>query len=305
MIPAFRIGGAFSLVLVASCGARDVAPSAPADIQALVAPSRTRGGPALSSTDLASQLFPPSANAEPTATAAATPPTAPGREQAPSTSNFADDGFASQEDVSEAELVDVGDFCRRSIVRATAESVTREGGPGGTPTCREISLPVAFKGDATYRKLHAVRAFDGVARYSTLLLELDGGVAALPVSWDVDDPRDPGCPSIVRTVALDELRLQAGFLVVVSLGVDTTWVEVPDGSVDDGGARRRLRREILLVQADGATVHTRTFDPQYSSLGDELGEKVQPSMHDVPWTGLQWHGRHGFRIEAGGALKVL
>ena len=116
------------------------------------------------------------------------------------------------------------------------------------------------------------------------------------------DPDDPGCPSIVRLVGIESVRIEHGLLVVVGLGVDQTWVDVTQGSMGDSGARDRLLREVSVAKRVGDGLHTRTFQ---AWSGPQLGWKVQPRPgRTVPWSRLMWRDWRAAHVLADGTLDL-
>ena len=166
--------------------------------------------------------------------------------------------------------------------------------------CELVRLHVAFRGDRQYRELRELRVFDGEARYSTLVVVGPRGVARVPLSWNVDDPTDPGCPSIVRPLALEQARVENGHLVLVALGVTAGWAE-PLGD-DDPGMRDLLVREVAVAKWVGDELVLRHY-PQFA--GPELGTKLRPTFDShLPWEVLPWSGRQEFVVLADGTLQV-
>jgi hypothetical protein len=94
-----------------------------------------------------------------------------------------------------------------------------------TPSCAEAKLSVSFTGDGTYKRLRAVRVFDGMTASTRLVVELPRGHVMLPVWWSVDDPLDPGCPSIVRVRNLHAVRVENDHLVVVLGGYRSAYTD--------------------------------------------------------------------------------
>ena len=176
---------------------------------------------------------------------------------------------------------------------------SREGVPGKPRSCTPLALSTPFTPTQQYLGVSALRLFDGTAAFSQLYVQTPSGLAALPVGWDVVDPDDPGCPSMVRLAGVEQLRVERGMLVVVALGEDSTWVDPINEQ--DGGRRTRLTPQVVLADLDGDVLHTRVFQPRMFG-GADLGEKVQPAPTEVPWHRLDWSGRRGFSVSAGGTL---
>lgn len=231
-------------------------------------------------TDWGALLFPAEARE-----VAVTPPSAPvlvAEPAAPATAFAATDLMVTDESI-EVEHADVASFCKAQI------------------GCFEIALPVKFSPSGAFRALHAVRVKAEGYAYTTLLVEVAGGVAPLAVSYDVDDPNDPGCPSIVRKIGIERVSIESGVLVVVALGETTTWTDPAPDDTNDSGARGALVPVVSIAKADGKLVHLRQFQ---TMGGPDLGSIVQPSARFVPWHKLAWKNRTPFSIERDGTLTL-
>ena len=125
------------------------------------------------------------------------------------------------------------------------------------PTCAATAFSTAFTGDAAYKRVLAVRTFDGIQTETALVVEVPRGLVLAPISWSHDDPLDPGCPSIVRMDRVKSLRVENGHLVAVMSGTTTSFGM-------DGRA--------FSVGVDGATwckdaggkLACKTYMPQYN-----------------------------------------
>ncbi len=246
-------------------------------------------------------LFPPAATPPP---APAPEPAAPSREPVePATQPvFApSELFGTDRDVIEV-FPGVSGYCE-AATRPLAETLAPSSAPKAKTSCKEIPVGVPFHGDRQFLGLRAVRVVTAPnAAYSTLLVQVDRGFVPLPVWWNVDDPSDPGCPSLVRDTGLSRIVIENGLLVIVALGATSTFVEVPENTINDSGQRLRLVRQVNIVKQVGPTLHTRTFD---AWSGPPLGTKVQPSgARFVPWDRLMWREWRDFHVQADGTVTV-
>lgn len=118
----------------------------------------------------------------------------------------------------------LGDVCKdyvAAVARARAsyeETAKQHELTLKEPTCKLVPLRAAFTGDATYKRVAAVRLFDGISGDTTLIVETPRGFVRTPISWSGDSPLDPGCPSIVRDHTVKSLRVEHGHLVAVLTG---------------------------------------------------------------------------------------
>jgi hypothetical protein len=149
----------------------------------------------------------------------------------------------------------------------------------------------------------AARLFYGTGADTTLVVESPRGLALTPISWDFDDPNDPGCPSIVRNHSVIGARVDNGHLVILVSGSRQTYVQVPDDS-DDTGARGQLVQSVYWGKDDGHGISFRHHDPQYQF---QLGQKIQPrgdKFKMVPWAELPWTHTRRFHIAPDGTLRL-
>lgn len=251
-----------------------------------------------SRTDSGSLPFPPRAAAplaEQTPAPVAPPPA------------FAPSAFYAMDSEASGVFPDVAAFCSAAL-RDTEVSRSRDTPdpsaprPRRVPRCRRIPVGATFAGNAEFTAVRAVRVVGSDFAYSTLLVKVDRGFVPLPVGWDEEGPNDPGCPSIVRSIGVERVEIERGLLVVVALGVNQTWVEVPEGSAGDTGARTQLFRQVTVVKRSGDTLHTRTF---LGWSGPPLGWKRQPHADGkVPWGRLPWRDWHDVHVLADGTLDL-
>ncbi len=83
------------------------------------------------------------------------------------------------------------------------------------PSCEEMPFAVPFTGDATYRQVKLARVSNGVATEARVVVELPRGWVVTPLGWSIDDPTDPGCPTIVRARRIEALRVENGHLLAL------------------------------------------------------------------------------------------
>jgi hypothetical protein len=168
----------------------------------------------------------------------------------------------------------------------------------GEVGCVEVPAGVRFQPGGGFLGVRALRVKDGEGGYTALLAQRAEGLLALPVTWDVDDPNDPGCGSIVRDTGLEEVTVQHGALVVVSLGERVTYVSAAD---DEDGAREVLLRSVMVVRSSGESFVGRGF-AQAAYGGPELGFKLQPSVRSKPWSRVPWTDRQPVVVDSEGRL---
>jgi hypothetical protein len=234
-------------------------------------------------TDWGALLFPPRAAASVASEAAAAAREAP----AAPPPVFGPSAYSTSDGEESSVFVDVAAFCRAQKQAAV---------------CREIAVGVSFAGNAEFQAIRAVRVTASDFADSRLLVKIDRGLVPLPVSWNVIDPEDPGCPSIVNLIGIERVIVQRGMLVVVALGVNHTVVDVPEGTVGDTGLRPQMLRVVTVVKRVGDTLHTRSFDA-YS--GPPLGWKRQTRQDRfVPWDKLAWREWRDVHVRADGTLDV-
>lgn len=241
--------------------------------------------------DWGARLFP---DGVPSSPPVVYPPPPPSQSDAPPPF-FALSDTSVEDRRSEASLGSLGELCRSYL----AEPPEAEEGESPRPlACSPIKASFKFTPTQDYLDVQAVRFFDGYAESFGLYVRVPEGWVELPVFWGTDDRGFPGCPSIVRHRAVEQVRVERGVLVVVMLGEDIAWVQ--DGEASD--QRPRLTPQLVIAKRDGATVHTRRFLSQFLG-GPSLGEKVQPAGRRVPWHALSWHDRKPFSVTADGLLS--
>lgn len=201
---------------------------------------------------------------------------------------------------------DVSALCRGYVAFAAAQDVAATRMIGDLvprlPRCIAEPAPIPFAPRGPWRGLRAVRVDDGIATARRLVVQTARGVSLSWISWGVDDPRDPGCPGIIREVGIDEVSVQHGMLVVVMAGDRTTYVEPT--TEDDPGYRGELVRLAFWARDDGGAVKFAFDDPM---TRPSLGHKVQPHWqraHFVPWQRLPWRGRVPFTLDPAGNREV-
>ncbi|MBK6520010.1 MAG: hypothetical protein IPM79_37715 [Polyangiaceae bacterium] len=293
-----------ALLLIASC-ARPLEPLRPS----VALDGDANEDPPLgdSGIDWGAKLFPPKPAADPApaaadpasaaATPAPTPTPSPALDPPLPPPHFEPSDLPVSDSSTPIEARSLSEVC--AAFMAVPPVASREGVPGKPRSCKPLTLSTPFTPTQQYLGVSALRLFDGTAAFSQLYVQTPSGLAALPVGWDVVDPDDPGCPSMVRLAGVEQLRVERGMLVVVALGEDSTWVDPINEQ--DGGRRTRLTPQVVLADLDGDVLHTRVFQPRMFG-GADLGEKVQPAPTEVPWHRLDWSGRRGFSVSARGTL---
>ena len=266
------------------------------------APVRPASTPPPRPVDWGQLLFPRGAAQPPVP---ATVATAPSREPVEPEAQpvFAPSELAGTDrEITEA-FPDVASYCE-AATRPLAEPPAPSIAPRAKTSCKEIPLGVPFHGDRRFLGLRALRIVTAPdTAYSMLLVHVDRGFVPLAIWWNVDDPSDPGCPSIVRDTGLSRIVIENGLLVIVALGETSTYVEVPENAINDSGQRLRLVRQINIVNGEGPTLHTRTLD---AWSGPPLGKKVQPSgTRFVPWDRLLWREWRDFHVQADGTVTIV
>lgn len=197
---------------------------------------------------------------------------------------------------------DVSALCRGYVAFAGAQDVAAtqmiETLVPRPPRCVAERSPIPFTPTGPWRGLRVVRVDDGIATGKRLVVQTARGLSLSSISWGVDDPRDPGCPSIIREVAIDEVSVQHGMLVVVMAGDRTTYVEPTTEA--DPGYRAELLRLAYWAKDDGGAVKLASEHPR---TRPSLGGKVQPfwdSARWVPWERIPWQGKVRFTLGADG-----
>lgn len=173
----------------------------------------------------------------------------------------------------------------------------------GTPTCREEPQTLSFTPDATYTGLRTVRWSNGWRTESTFILVTPRGLVITPIAWAVDNPTDPGCPSIVRPAEIEEVRIENGFFVATVVGERLGYSPNPVGQNDDGTRLEHVRGAAWCKEAAGRLI-CKSHNPQYLPA---LGSKLQPVTgwkEHVPWSTLPWRELREFHIGPEGALHV-
>jgi hypothetical protein len=158
--------------------------------------------------------------------------------------------------------------------RQQLEATARENGLKlGKPSCTPTQERFEFSADPVYRRVLAVREFDGISRDTRLVLQLPRGWVRLPITYRWDDPLDPGCPSIFRPERVEFLRVENGFLVIAVVG--------PAGIMysDDGKASPIEARGATWCKESNAALTCREYNPQnMGSLGD-FGIGADGALH--------------------------
>jgi hypothetical protein len=199
-----------------------------------------------------------------------------------------------------------------ALLTAKAENLRLEDFTFGKPTCAEIASPVTFSATADYKSVHALSVYDGIMKSKSLVVETKRGFFLTPVSWDQQDPLDPGCATIARVTTVEEVRVDNGYFVAVLGAERGTYVESSDPN--DDGFRQSLTRTAQWGKDDGKSFTTTYWDPQYH---EGLGFKVQPKPDHLmvpatqqmifpaksPWSALPWKEATPFRVSPTGVLQ--
>jgi hypothetical protein len=185
----------------------------------------------------------------------------------------------------------------------------------GVPFCVEEPLELPFAPIAPYKSVHAVRVSGGIGSHHELVVETARGFFFTGMRWGENDPRDPGCPSIVRNISVEEVRVDNGNLVAIVAGERMGYVEVPNEAPDfDDGGRVELVRSVYWSKDDGTVFQTQYWSAQYNQ---NFGSKLQPrnnwrfvrvgmnriQVPGLPWSAIAWKGLRPFRITQSGTLQ--
>jgi hypothetical protein len=201
----------------------------------------------------------------------------------------------------------VAALCSAFISDAKAQAAAHaaeEEAPHRPPRCVPDAAVVQLTTSGPLRAARVLWLDDGAATRRQLALVTPSGIYLTWFAWDVDDPRDPGCPSIIRDVAIEQLRIEHGALVVVAQGERTAYVE--QASDDDPGYRAELVRTAhWFVPQRGPTVASQSGAPQPWFWSEVLGTKVQPRADArVPWATLPWSGKRELHLDAAGRPRI-
>ncbi|MFO0548397.1 MAG: hypothetical protein U0271_08425 [Polyangiaceae bacterium] len=252
-----------------------------------------------STMDWGAKLFPNEPAPAPRASSDAAPTA---REPEPEPAPIAPSGFWAPTDL----MVEDGEIAPEhtsaaALCRAYSAIPTEpdpDFGPPAPRACSEVKLPFEFKATKRYLGVIALRFFDGYAESFSLYVELEAGLAWTGASWGYDDRGFPGCPSVARMRALEQVRVDRGVLVIVLLGED-------NGVDDDGNYRLRLTPQVMAAKPDKeGTLHYRVFPSRWKG-GPFLGEKFQPgevTEPRTPWAKVAWRGRREFSVSRDGRL---
>jgi hypothetical protein len=189
---------------------------------------------------------------------------------------------------------------RAKDVRASSPPHHDESIVAHAPRCVAEATSLPFTGTRTWKSLRVAHVDDGIGRASRLLLETPSGWHLGPMAWNERDPRDPGCPSIVRDISVHGAGVQNGRLVVIMAGERTTYVE-PTSEDDHGGRTELVRTPWWATESNGDVSFRST---QTFLSGGILGSKVQPTRRWVDWSTIPWSGLRTFHVEANGEVRV-
>jgi hypothetical protein len=198
------------------------------------------------------------------------------------------------------------------LVTANADQDHLRGLVPGKPTCSEIPSPTTFSATADYKSVHALSLYDGIVKSKSLVVETKRGFFLTSVTWNQEDPLDPGCATIARVVTIEELRVDNGYFVAVLGAERGTYRDSTDPN--DDGFRMSLVRTAQWGKDDGKSFTTTYWDPQFH---EGLGFKIQPKPQHLtvpatqqvifpaqsPWSALLWKDAPPFRVSPSGVLQ--
>jgi hypothetical protein len=199
-----------------------------------------------------------------------------------------------------------------ALPSARAENIRLENFVFGQPSCSEIALPAAFTPTSDYLSVRAITHYDGIVRRRSLVVQTKRGFFLTPISWNIEDPLDPGCATIARVMTVEELRVDNGYFVAVLGAERGTYTETTNPN--DDGFRRSLVRTAQWGKDDGKAFQTTYWDPQFH---EGLGWKVQPNADHLTtpgtdkmvfpektlWNALPWKEAPAFHISPSGVLQ--
>jgi hypothetical protein len=203
-------------------------------------------------------------------------------------------GTMTVDDASKASYASIDALCAANVARSKARVASMdkfdleriEPSKPHKPSCREEPSPVTVTSTGVYLGLRAVFVDDGIATFHALVLETPGGFVHLPVDWDWNDPRDPGCPSIFRPTGVEELRFENGYLVAFISGTRPRFE--PD-SIGGGVPVTVFNLSTTWCKAGGKELECASWNPEY-----------QPALG---WKGLKethWRDRKAFHVSPTG-----
>jgi hypothetical protein len=199
-----------------------------------------------------------------------------------------------------------------TLLTARAEDLRLQDVTFGKPTCTEIASPAPFSATADYKSVHALSLYNGIMKSKSIVVETKRGFFLTWVTWNQQDPLDPGCATIARVETIEELRVDNGYFVAVLGAERATYIESTDPN--DDGFRMSLVRTAQWGKDDGKSFTTTYWDPQYH---EGLGFKVQPKPDHLtvpatqqvtfpprsPWSALLWKDAPPFRVSPSGVLQ--
>lgn len=131
-------------------------------------------------------------------------------------------------DVDDQAFASVTELCAARVIKEKAsapENRARQKELGvthfGEPSCFVEKPSLPLPSSPLYRELASVKVSDGdgVVTWTQLVVHLRRGYVALPVFLNVDDPTDPGCPSLFRPSAMTPVRIENGHLIVTLISM--------------------------------------------------------------------------------------
>jgi hypothetical protein len=160
------------------------------------------------------------------------------------------------------------------------------------PRCREVKLPVPFRGDATFRAARAFALDSGLAVETRLAVEVPGGFALTPIAWSYRNDHAALVEPLPGT--LESLSVDAGTLVAV--------VGRTEGSRDERGIPQMVLVRGVVVCRSAEPLICRGYFP--TAAAPLLGAKRRPWDATTPWETLAWDRTPSFRLTTAGNLVV-
>jgi hypothetical protein len=160
------------------------------------------------------------------------------------------------------------------------------------PTCKEVKVPVPFRGDATFRAARAFALDSGLDVVTRLAVEVPGGLVLTPIAWSYRNDHASDADPLPGT--LEGLEVGAGGLVAV--------VGRTEGGRGEGGAPQLVLVRGVVVCRSAEPLDCRGYFP--SAAAAVLGAKRRPWDAVTAWETLAWDKAPSFRFTAAGNLVV-